>query len=338
MCYGGAIMGKHMTKRERLQLEALLKAKVPVAKIAEQLGFTRQTIYNEIKRGEYMHDTGYTYVRRYSADKAQQITSYRQTAKGQHLKIDHDHALANFLEEKIVKEHFSPEAALAAAKAAGFTTTICRNTLYSYIEKGVFRTLSNKHLHIKGHRREKKEKPEPRTPHPKLPSIEKRPEKINDRTEYGHWEMDLIVSAKGGRAVLLTLMERKTREMMIFKLPNRKAATIKAVFDKLETKSEFRRKFKSITTDNGSEFLQYDELCRSIHGGQRFTVWYCHSYAAWEKGAVENGNRMIRRFFPKGTDFTKVTTQQITEVQNWMNNYPRRILNWQTPKEAAKVA
>ena len=97
----------------------------------------------------------------------------------------------------------------------------------------------------------------------------------------------------------------------------------------------FRQKFRSITTDNGSEFLEYDKLCQSIHGGQRFQVWYCHSYSAWEKGSVENNNRMIRRFFPKGTDFTKVSKKRIAAVQDWMNNYPRRILNWQTPNQAA---
>ena len=85
----------------------------------------------------------------------------------------------------------------------------------------------------------------------------------------------------------------------------------------------------------GSEFMEYDKLCRSIHGGSRFHVWYCHSYSAWEKGSVENHNRMIRRFFPKGTDFSKISKKRIAAVQDWMNNYPRKILQWQTPNEAA---
>ena len=73
----------------------------------------------------------------------------------------------------------------------------------------------------------------------------------------------------------------------------------------------------------------------SIHGGVRFDVWYCHSYAAWEKGSNENHNRMIRRWFPKGTDFTKVTKKRVAEVQNWMNDYPRKILDWYSPNELA---
>ena len=148
--------------------------------------------------------------------------------------------------------------------------------------------------------------------------------------------MDLIVGKAETKPVLLTLTERYSRQELIFKLPDRKAATIRGVFDRLERRCpDFSERFKTLTTDNGSEFMEYDTLCRSIHGGNRFQVWYCHSYSAWEKGSVENHNRMIRRFFPKGTDFSKVSKKRIAAVQDWMNNYPRRVLGWQTPNEAA---
>ena len=170
----------------------------------------------------------------------------------------------------------------------------------------------------------------------KLPSIENRPAQIRQRSERGHWEMDLIIGKAETSHVLLTLTERYSRQELIFKLPDRKAATIRGVFDRLERQhKDFSQRFKSLTTDNGSEFMEYDKLCRSIHGGSRFQVWYCHSYAAWEKGSVENHNRMIRRFFPKGTDFSKISKKRIAAVQDWMNNYPRKILQWQTPNEAA---
>lgn len=99
-------------------------------------------------------------------------------------------------------------------------------------------------------------------------------------------------------------------------------------------KQAFREKFKSITTDNGPEFLEYEKLRRSSLGDVRFQVWYCHSYAAWEKGSNENHNRMIRRWFPKGTDFTKVTKKQVADIQHWMNSYPRKVLDWKTPMAA----
>lgn len=331
-------MAQHyMTYEERIRLETLLREKRSVAYIAGKLGFSRQTIYNEIKRGSYMHTRDYWDEQRYSAQKAQQATDYAQTAKGRPLKIGNDHAYATYLEQKILRDRFSPGAALAAARKEGFETSISINTLYSYIDKHVFYQLGNKHLWDKWKKRPRSKQPERRITHPALPSIEIRPEWINKRLEYGHWEMDLIVSARGGRSVLLPLTERLSREEIILKLPNRKAGTIRKAMDRLERNTpNFRQKFKSITTDNGSEFLQYDLLRKSCRRkGNRFDIYYCHSYSAWEKGTVENHNRMIRRFFPKGTNFDEISSQEIRKIQDWMNAYPRKSLNWLTPTEAA---
>lgn len=303
----------YMTRDERLQLEALSRAKIPVTQIAHQLGFSRQTIYNELQRGSVTLIREVNGILRdvveYSADKAQQIHNYNQTAKGRPLKIGSDHAYAQFLENKILKDKYSPAAALAAAREKGFKTSVCRVTLYSYIEKGVFLRLTNKDLWVKSLKKKREYNTVKRIAHPKLPSIEIRPDYVSSRQEYGHWEMDLIVGKAETKPVLLTMTERLSREELIFKLPDRKAATIRAVFDKLERSTlGFREKFKTITTDNGPEFLEYDLLTRSIRDGRkRFEVYYCHSYSAWEKGSVENHNRMIRRFFPKGTDFSRVT-------------------------------
>lgn len=313
-------MGKqhYMTEQERHQLEAMRRNKIPVREIARQLGFCERTIYYELRRGSYMHTCEFWDEKRYSAQKGQQIHRYNQTAKGRPLKIGSDHAFAAYIEHKIIVDRYSPAAALAAARRYNF------------------QTLTNKHLWDKRRKKQKKDDTEKRIAHPKLPSIENRPAHIGQRSERGHWEMDLIIGKAETSHVLLTLTERYSRQELIFKLPNRKAATIRAVFDRLERQhKDFSQRFKSLTTDNGSEFMEYDKLCRSIHGGSRFHVWYCHSYSAWEKGSVENHNRMIRRFFPKGTDFSKISKKRIAAVQDWMNNYPRKILQWQTPNEAA---
>lgn len=323
----------YMTRDERFQLEAMIRNKISVSEIARQLGFSRQTIYNELKRGQYVHTCDCYDEVRYSADKAQQIHDYNQTGKGRPLKIGNDHAYASFLEDKILFDRYSPAAALASARRAGYHTTVCTSTLYSYIDKHVFFHLTNKDLWYKS-KRKKRTHPVQRIAHPKLPSITNRPEHINDRSELGHWEMDLIVGKKDTRPVLLTLTERVSRQEMIFKLPNRKAATIRGVFDRLERQHpDFRQRFQSITTDNGSEFLQYEQLRQSIHGGTRFQIYYCHSFAAWEKGTNENHNRMIRRWFPKGTDFSRISKKRIAEVEAWMNGYPRKILGWNSPAD-----
>ena len=332
----------YMTRDERYRLEAYLRAGKSVAWIAREMGFCERTIYYEKKRGQFTYTNPahgwYKNEIRYSADKAQQIHDYNQTAKGRPLKIGSNRAYADFLECKISHDRFSPAAALAAARRSGHLTSVCVSTLYSYIDKGVFLHLTNKALWVKGRKKKRNYEPVRRIPHPLLPNINYRPEHIMQRNEYGHWEMDLIVGKEKTPAVLLTLTERKSRQELIFKLPNRKAATIRGVFDQMEKrmgKRAFQAKFQTITTDNGPEFLEYDRLIQSIHGGERFKVYYCHSYSAWEKGSNENHNRMIRRFFPKGTDFTRVTKKQVQWVQDWMNHYPRKILNWYAPSEVA---
>lgn len=139
-------MGHYMTKEERIILQTLLNEKKPVSYIARKLGCCRQTVYNEIRRGQYLHNYGYYDKLRYSADKGQQIHDYNQTAKGRPLKIGSDHAFAAFIEHKIIVDRYSPAAALAAARKYPFATRICVSTLYSYIDKQVFYKLGNRHL------------------------------------------------------------------------------------------------------------------------------------------------------------------------------------------------
>lgn len=335
----------YMTEKERQQLEAMRRNKIPVAEIARQLGFCVKTIYNELKRGEYIHDCGWYEEKRYSADKAQKVHEYNQTAKGRPLKIGSDLDYANFLEEKMLskedrRKRCSPAVALELARRAGFTTRICTSTLYSYIYKGVFLELSARDLWEKPKRKIKKKKTnedEKRAAHPLLPSIAIRPQHINDRTEPGHKEMDLIISSGNKKVCLLTFTDRSSREEIIIKLPNHEAKTVRRAIDRLERQTPgFRQKFRTITTDNGPEFLEYDQLIQSARSRrQRFEVYYCHPYSSWEKGTVEVHNRMIRRWFPKGTDFTDIKQKEIVELQNWMNNYPRKILGWRTPAEVA---
>lgn len=327
---------RYMNKEDRIRLEEKLRYKVPVTQIARELGFSRRTIYNEIKRGTYLHDCGWYDEKRYSADIGQAWQDKGRLNKGRGLKIGKDRALSAFLEEKILREQCSPAVALELARREGFQTSICVQTLYNYIDRGFFIKLTNDDLLEKPKRKPKTEE-KSRVVHPDLPSIVDRPAEITERTEFGHWEMDLVVGPQeGSGAVLLTLTERRTRQELIFKLRDKRAASVRAVFDKLErTTPDFYQRFKTITTDNGPEFLEHDLLIKSVLGGQRFTVYYCHSYAAWEKGSNEVHNRMIRRWFPKGTDFAKISQRKIKAVEYWMNHYPRKILGWKMPVEAA---
>lgn len=109
--------------------------------------------------------------------------------------------------------------------------------------------------------------------------------------------------------------------------------------DQLEKKhgEKFSKRFKTITVDNGVEFLNSGELETSLKepGKKRFTLYYAHPYSAWERGTNENANKLIRRFVPKGTDIGQLKLQDIRRIEYWMNNYPRRIHGYRTPKEMA---
>lgn len=170
-------------------------------------------------------------------------------------------------------------------------------------------------------------------------SIEDRPEAVNKRLEYGHWEGDCIIGRRSGkREGLFTLSERMTREQVIVKIESSTQEAILRVVDKMEVlcgSGFFREKFKSITLDNGREFLDWEAIERSAlkEGRKRTLVYFAHPYSAWERGTNENQNKIIRRFVPKGTDISKFSDRDIKRIEEWMNNYPRKILGYRTPNE-----
>ena len=251
---------KTFNRSTRYKLEALYNAGVPIKEIAVQLGFTFQSIYRELKRGYYMHlNTDWTETRKYSADKAQYGADLNATAKGAPLKIGKDREFAKFVEDMVLKG-YSPAAILGYIKEHGlqFKTKVCRVTLYSYIDKGLFLRITNKNLLRKGKRKHAHRKVRPIKQLPKLEhSIEKRPKEIRERSSFGHWELDSVVGTQKKGETILALTERLTRMEFIFKSRDKSAASTVTMLNRLERKlgsRRFRQIFKSITCDNGTEF------------------------------------------------------------------------------------
>ncbi len=168
-------------------------------------------------------------------------------------------------------------------------------------------------------------------------NIDERPQKVNDRLAYGHWEGDCVKGPLGSKTSLFTLTERKAREQIIIKVKQTTQEAIKEALDNLERKygSGFKIKFKTITFDNGVEFLNWKSLEVSVLDSRkrRITIYFAHSYSSWERGTNENQNRMIRRFIPKGTDIADVSSKEIERIEYWMNNYPRKILGYKTAEQ-----
>lgn len=330
---------KHLNERERYKIEILLKEKMKPKDIAKRLGRTTRTIERERKRGTIiLLNSDLTYRKEYCADVAQRDYIDLSKNKGPGLKIGKDHKLAKHIEKKIIEDKYSPDAVIGEIKQKNkkFDTTICTKTLYNYIEQGVFANISNKDLPIKRNKKKGKYN-KVRIAHNNLKgtSIEERPKNIETREEYGHWEMDCVVGKrKGGGSSLLVLTERKFREQIIIKMPNQKQKSVIKALDKLEKQygNKFKEKFKTITVDNGVEFLDHKNIERSIRNPEekRTKIYYCHPYSSWERGSNENANRLIRRFIPKGTDIGKFTHEMIKFIEDWINNYPRRIFDYKS--------
>ena len=140
--------------------------------------------------------------------------------------------------------------------------------------------------------------------------IGERPTEADERQEAGHWEIDLVVGGKDkGATVLLTLTERKTRKLMIRKFKDRSQKAVVRTINGLERQmgaETFRLGFKSITADNGSEFLDRKALERSVSGGDRTHIYYAHPYSSWKRGNNENANRIIRHFIPNEMRYLEV--------------------------------
>jgi IS30 family transposase len=319
----------------------MLRINTPVAKIAEALGKCRKTIYNEIERGLCVQQTSeYEFVERYCADVAEKRYQENLRAKGPDIKLGNDYDFSEYIEDQIINKRRSPGAALAQIKIDGkeFKTHICETTLYNWIYKGVFLNLSDQDLLYKGKRRnegKREQKTEGWARPPKGDTIEHRPEEVNNRDTFGNWEMDSVIGCKGSKAALVVLTERLTRYPMIFWVPDHTMESVVRALDRLERRmgAKFRRVFLSITVDNGSEFQDCAGMERSKRARTpRTKIYYCHPYSAYERGSNENMNRIIRRFFPKGTNFDDVTAAEVAQVEEWLANYPRRILDWATPK------
>lgn len=326
---------KQFSFNDRLRLETLLKAKHKPKEIAEILHFHISTIYREMERGRFEAlNSDLTTEERYSPDIAQEKKNENLAAKGADLKIGKEQAFADRIEEIIINDGYSPAAALAKIKEEGFDFTVCVTTLYSYIDKGVFLNLTNKELPVKRKDKKRVYRQTTQKRASKGESIENRPKEIDSREEFGHWEMDTVVGARGvSKKSLLVLTERKTRKEIIMLLKEHTAAAVVKALDKLERKlgKKFREIFKSITVDNGSEFADYEGMERSRRSKKKRTkVYYCHPYSSWERGSNENQNKLVRRHIPKGINFDDKTQKDIDNIAEWINNYPRRILDYRT--------
>lgn len=239
----------------------------------------------------------------------------------------------DYVEEKLVVEEWSPEI-ISSKITEEIGKSTSTNTIYRYVKRNGARL--KRHLYERGkprkqrisHRRGRLKQRE----HVDKKYIDQRPELINSREEFGHWEGDLILGPKKGSGyVILSLIERKTRYKVFIRMPDAKADTTLAYLRAflMQLLPEAR---KSITLDNGSEFsVFYLHKLETIFAG--FKVYYTETYSPQQKGSDEHSNGRFRRAFPKKTDFAFVAKTLIRCESDKLNNRPMKLHGYKTPKE-----
>jgi len=308
---------QHITKTERLEI-ALLKGKGysdrDVAKLLERSpnSISREITLNSVSG-------------RYDPKKAQhKVYVRRKYSKYQGMKIVEDGPLRNYVEKKLETDWSPEEIAGRLKEVQRDIKYASRGAIYKFIYS-VYGRLLEQHLRYRGKRR----KGNKRAKVSQLKNrvfIEKRPKIVAKKQRYGDWEGDFIVSGKSGKGMLIVLYERKTMYVVIKKLMSRNCAIVNQYIKEMTGGFVC---FNSLTIDNDISFRKHEELSELLGA----PVYFCHPYHSWEKGGVENINKLIRQYILKGSDISKYSDDRIREIETKLNNRPRKSLKYKTPLE-----
>ena len=306
----------HITQVQRYEIAAYLRAGFSQAEIARLLNKSRSVICREINRNK--NSRGH-----YSGGDAEMFSRMRKEKKRSPRK------LTRLMREEIVgmirELHCSPECVCGYFRRLG-KPCVSHEWIYNLIRRDkagggdLYRCLP----HSLKHRRRPVNKPMPIADRV---SIDERPAVVEDRCRFGDWEMDTIVG-KAGKGVIVTLVERTSKKLLMARSPKGKDSKSVARLV-VQLLMPFSKHVLSITTDNGSEFADHKYIAKKLHT----SVYFAHPYSSWEKGLIENTNKLIRQFIPKDTDFSSLSDDYILYVQTLINRRPRKLLNFFSPKQ-----
>ena len=322
---------KRLTFKERVIIQTLMEENKSKAFIAKKLKRSRSTITREINKWVIDSDD------KYDATLANWLAKDDYLNKRNLDKINTYKRLKFFVYKGLL-EGWSPDQISGRLKDKypnDPVMSISYEAIYMHIYRHRQASLNKKLIKLlpyqKSQRRRANAKTKRGTKIKDIINIKDRPKHIEDRKEIGHWEGDLVIG-KGQKSAIGTIVERKSRFVCIIKLKDRKSTTVTNQFAKI-LKRFNQNLIKTMTYDNGVEMARHKEFTK-LTG---IKVYFADPYASWQRGTNENTNGLIRRYFPKGTDFNKVTPKQLQYVQDKLNNRPRKIIGYKTPKEIFKL-
>lgn len=320
---------QHLTAYQRGEIQALLERKVPKTQIARQVGIARSTLYEELKRGTVeQRRSDLTTYRKYFAETGQIVYEEHRKACRKPCKLDQAAEFLQHVEKAIREDKLSPDAICGRAKREGaFPVMVCTKTVYNYIDQGLIR-VKNIDLLLKLRRNTHKHHCH-KNRRILGASIEQRPDSVNGREEFGHWEIDTVVGKREAGEVLLTLDERMTRKRHIIKIAGKTKEAVGTALRSLRSAygEMFPLVFKTVTSDNGSEFSGLAEALEGVG------IYYAHPYSSGERGTNEKQNSITRRFIPKGKDMGKVSDYTVQKAEDFTNDLPRKMFGYRTPRE-----
>lgn len=323
---------KHLNHFERGKIEAWLEEGSTPYAVAKKLGRATNTIYNEIKRGTTTQIKGGKAKTVYLADRGQAAYEDNRRASKKSFKRLECSCFIDYVTQEIQNNDQSVDSCIGQAKVKGLfepSEMVCTKTFYTYMHLGLL-DITPMDLPMVL-RRSSKKKSVRQNKRILGESIENRPDEINERKSFGHWEIDTVIGRKTkDDAVLLTLTERLTRHDIVLRIGAKTAPAVEEAIQMLKEHfgSGFSQVFKSITSDNGQEFSSLPD----IEALADTKVYYTHPYASFERGTNERHNGLIRRFIPKGKAISDYELEHIAFVEEWMNTLPRKILGYQTPE------
>lgn len=306
---------KHLQIEERFCIEKLLRKEKSFSEIARVLGRGLSTISEEVNENGGRD--------KYNAEQANHRAYIKQYWKKKNCnKVAMDNNLSKFVEKKL-SCGWSPETISDRLKIQSGLKYASRKSIRKFIGRrhGLERYLFWERNHMKTGRKRKKDS---FLNDPDRKWIDTRP--YNALYEYGHWEMDFIVS-KHNSSVLLVLIERYSKKLLLRILPNRKNELINREIKKLLN----GHLVKTITTDNDIAFGRWKKLEELLQAG----IYFCHPFHSWEKGLVENTNRWIRQFIKKKTNLQIISIEELKSIEDWFNHTPRQCLDGRTAYEVS---
>lgn len=317
---------QHLAQTERDRIQALLEAGHEQKEIASILKRDESTISREIKRNRRkIRGENGTRNGLYEATVAQHKAYVkRKYAKYQGKKIEETPGLHNYIIEKL-REHWSPDEISGRMKDEKQSFYASKTSIYEWLYSMWGQQWCSL-LYSRRYRPRKHREKTKRTLIPHRKGLEERPLGAVNKTRYGHYEADTVVSGKktGSKEALSVAYERKAKYIVARKITNLKPQSNNQAIAQMQ-KELF---MKSITMDNGIENTAYEEL--------GIPTFFCDPYSSWQKGGVENANKMIRRYFPKGMDFANVSQEDIDQIIFLINNKPRKSLGYKKPYEVMK--